>query len=490
MTIGFNSVPSNVRVPWLYAEFDNSAAQQGPNQQPYKVLMFGPKLPAGSAVEGSVNLINSSGLNADTLFGQGSLLAHMAKAFREVNTVNELYAVPLDDALASVAAAGSLEFLTPASGSGVFAAYIAGRRYAFAVANGDTEADMATALVAAITADADALVTAAVNGGNADLVDLTAKNKGVQGNDIDIRVNYGSDDETPAGVTFTIVAMAAGAGQPDLSTAIAGLPDEQYILMISPWVDSTTRAAIEQELGDRFGPLQQIDGYCHYYKKDSLGNLVTFGSGLNSQFTVVHRAGGPEHGASQISRKVALIARAAEIDPARPFQNLEVTGMLAEDESERLPLEDRNTLLYNGIATDKIVAGKVILERVITTYQKNNAGAADTSYLDLNSLLTLSYLRYDWRNYMLGKYPRHKLANDGTRFSEGQPIMTPGLGKAEAIAKFRQWEFAGLVEGADQFKEQLIVERNQSDPNRLDFLLPPDLINQLRVIGTQFKFLL
>lgn len=490
MSIAFNEVPSNLRVPFLYAEFDNSAAQQGPNQQPYRVLMFGPKLVAGSAAEGTVNLISSGAGEVDALFGQGSLLSAMAKSFREANTFNELYCVPMDDTGPSVAAAGSYEFLTPATASGVFSAYIAGRRYAFAVAAADTEATMATALIAAVTADADALVTAAVNGGNADLVDFTAKNKGLQGSDIDIRLNYQSDDVTPAGVTGTIVGMAAGAGQPDLATTIAGLPDTQYILWVSPWVDSGNRVLIETELSDRFGPIRQNDGYCQYYKTDTLSNLVTFGDGLNSQFTVVHRAGGPEHGASQISRKAGIIARAGEIDPARPFQTLTVTGMLAEDESEQLPSEDRNTLLFNGIATDKVISGVVKIERVITTYQTNDAGAADVSYLDLNTLLTNSFLRYDWRNYILGKYPRHKLANDGTRFSEGQPIMTPGLGKAEAIKKFREWELDGLVEGADQFKEQLIVERNTSDKNRLDFLLPPDLVNQLRVIGTQFKFLL
>ena len=59
-----------------------------------------------------------------------------------------------------------------------------------------------------------------------------------------------------------------------------------------------------------------------------------------------------------------------------------------------------------------------------------------------------------------------------------------------AIAKFRQWEEQGLVEGIDQFKADLIVERNISDVNRLDFMLPPDLINQLRVTGVKIGFLL
>ena len=44
-------------------------------------------------------------------------------------------------------------------------------------------------------------------------------------------------------------------------------------------------------------------------------------------------------------------------------------------------------------------------------------------------------------------------------------------------------EDAGLVENADAFKEALVVQRNAQDSDRLDFLLPPDIVNQLRVIG-------
>ena len=68
--------------------------------------------------------------------------------------------------------------------------------------------------------------------------------------------------------------------------------------------------------------------------------------------------------------------------------------------------------------------------------------------------------------------------------------MTPKVAKAEAIARFRLWEELGLVEDIDQFKEELIVERNAQDVNRLDFLLPPNLINQLRVVGVKIGFIL
>tara|TARA_Y100000310_G_scaffold243676_1_gene248267 strand:- start:34330 stop:35802 length:1473 start_codon:yes stop_codon:yes gene_type:complete len=490
MTIGFNEVPSSIRVPFLYAEFDNTGAQQGSNQQPYRVMMMGPKIAAGSADAEKIYQIDSGASQVDSLFGQGSLLASMIKSFREVNTLNELYVIPVDDDVASVAATGSIEITASPTKAGVLAFYVAGKRVAISVAAAQSTDSIASDLQAAIAANADLLVSAAVDGGNASLVNLTAKNKGITGNDIDLRVNFSADDETPESLIEVITAMSGGVGQPDLSNAIAALDDKQYIFFVCPFNDAISIAALEQELTGRFGPLKQNDGYCFYYYVGTLSEQTTFGNSKNSQFTMVLDALGPEHGASQISRVAARVCQAGEIDPGRPFQTLEVLGMDVPSQEEQRSLEDRNTLLFNGIFTLKVVANRVVIERVITTYKVNNAGAADISYLDLNTLLTLSYLRYDWRNYMLGKYPRHKLANDGTRFSEGQPVMTPGLGKAEAIQRFRLWEFNGLVEGVDQFKEQLIVERNQADPNRLDFLLPPDLINQLRVMGVQFKFLL
>lgn len=61
--------------------------------------------------------------------------------------------------------------------------------------------------------------------------------------------------------------------------------------------------------------------------------------------------------------------------------------------------------------------------------------------------------------------------------------------KAELIGLFQEWEFVALVEDSDQFARELIVERNQSDPNRLDVQMPPNLVNQLRVTAIQIQFI-
>lgn len=489
MTVPFNSVPANLRVPFLYAEFDNSNAVSGPQTQPYNTLMIGPMLNTGTKAEKTKHLITSK-KQAQEFFGVGSLLAEMAAKYIANNRTNELHCIGLNDDAAGVAAAGSVKVTGAPTAAGTLAVYIAGKACKVAVASGASLASIATALQAVMDADDELLVSAAVDGADTAKINLTAKNKGLPGNDIDIRVNYFSDEELPAGLGVTIVGMTGGATNPDLEDALAVIGDGQYIMMVSAFRDAANMGLIEAELAGRFGPIKQNDGYCHYGAKGTLSELNAIGDARNSQFSLIHRAGGPTHPASQVAAKVAIIAAAGQIDPARPFQTLAVPGILPESEVEQLELEDRNILLYHGIATDKVVGTQVVLERVITTYKKNNAEADDTSYLDLNTLLTLSYLRYDWKNYMLRKYPRHKLASDGNRFAAGQPIMTPKLGKAEAVAKFKEWQFNGLVEGLDQFKAGLIVERAAGDVNRLDFLLPPDLVNQLMVIGTQFGFLL
>jgi phage tail sheath gpL-like len=137
----------------------------------------------------------------------------------------------------------------------------------------------------------------------------------------------------------------------------------------------------------------------------------------------------------------AQIGLAAQNDPARPFQTLALVGIYAPKEADRFTLEERNTLLFNGIATSFVDAGgNVLLETIITTYKKNAFNSPDISYLYLNTLLTLSYLRFDLKARITSRFPRHKLANDGGRYAPGQAVVTPNSVKAEVISKFREWE--------------------------------------------------
>ena len=488
MPISFNEVPSQIRVPFAYIEFDNSKANQGLSIQPYKALLIGQKTSSGTATALTPENITSKEQAAE-LFGSGSQLFHMAEGFFANNDIIELDAVALDDPGSSVAATGSFAITGTATASGTLSTYIGGKKTSVLVSSGDTASEVATALAAAISADTTLSVSASASTGT---VTVTAKNKGLVGNQIDLRTNYAKEDKVPAGLSVSISAMSSGSGTPDLSLLWAAMGDTHYNIMVAPFTDSNSITAFKAELEDRNGPLRQIDAMLFMAEVGSFSELTTLGESINSQFiSLTSTQKSPTLPYYYSAAIAAQAANAASIDPARPFQTLKLSGVLAPQESDKYTLEERNLHLYDGIATTYVSAGNdVLIERLITSYRQNALGANDPSYLDVNTLLTLSYLRYDFRNYFLNKYPRVKLANDGTRYGSGQAIMTPKLGKAEAIARFRLWEEQGLVEGAEQFKDQLIVERNSQDPNRLDFLMPTDLVNQLRITGVQFQFLL
>lgn len=486
MSISFNSIPANNRVPFVFVEFNNTNAIQGTGLKAYKALLLGQKLAAGSATA-NVPVRVTSAAQGISLFGEGSMLHHMLEKWFATNKTTALWVIPQEDNGAGVKAQGTLTFTGPATGAGAINLYFAGRKISVAVAAADTATAIATAVAAAINAKPSLGVTATSALG---VVTFDYVHKGLVGNEFDTRANYFDGEALPAGVGLTIVQLTGGTLNPVLTAAIAAMGEEQYDVIATGYNDATSLTAIEAEMADRFGPLRQNDGVVFTAKNGNFAALTALGDSRNSPHVSISAMyKHPSHVAQFAAALAAVVAFYGNIDPARPFQTLAVAGELPASETDRFTNAERNLLLFDGISTNNVDAGGLVrLERMITTYQENALGADDVSYLDVTTMLTLSFLRYDFRNYFASKYPRHKLANDGTRFGEGQAVMTPALGKAEAIAKFRAWEELGLVENAEDFKANLIVERNSGDVNRLDFLLPPNLINALVTTAAQIDF--
>lgn len=491
MAISFLQVPIGVKVPGNFVEFDTSKAIQGVSIQPYNVLMIGQRLSAGTKPEGQIDTITSAS-QAREFYGKGSMLFHMLDTFIAENQgLNSLSAISLDDDGAAVAAAGSYEILTPPTADGTLSLMIGGRRYRVAVLDADTEEDVIDKLVAEITADEDRLVDVVKNGVNADLMDITARNAGLVGNDIDIRENFFDDEELPAGITSTITPMASGATNPDISSVITAMGEIEFKVIIMPYSDSANLLAMQTELQDRWGPIRQNDGHLIFCRKEAFAAHDTFLDGRNNEQETVMNISGPTPTFQWAANIGAIVAQEAQRDPARPMQTVALSQVLAPRDDEQFSFGERDLLLKAGSSTYFVDGSQIVrIERLRTTRIENEFGALDEALADLNPKLTLSYLRFDYRTMLTLKFPRHKLADDGTRFAPGQAIVTPKILKTEAVARFRLWEELGLVEGAEQFKRDLIIERNSSDPNRADHLLPPDLVNQLRVNGVQIGFLL
>ncbi len=175
-------------------------------------------------------------------------------------------------------------------------------------------------------------------------------------------------------------------------------------------------------------------------------------------------------------------------DASRPTQSGSMPGLDPAPASDRFTLTERQSLLNYGLATAYYEGGYVRIQRSITTYQKNAYGQADNSYLDSETMHQSAYIIRRMQSVITSKYGRHKLANDGTRFGAGQPIVTPSTIRGELIAQYSKLELEGHVENADLFAEHLVVERDTQDPSRVNVLFPPDYINGLRIFAMLNQF--
>lgn len=482
-------VSTSFLVPFVSVEFDASQAQQGPSVLPYTAILVGQKLAAGSAAANAILPVTSPE-QVMAYAGRGSMLHLMAKRWFEANKSTKVYIGVLADDGAGVAASGTITVTGPATAAGTIALYIGGQRITVAVASGDAQNTIASAINAAINAALDLPVTSSVA---TNVVTVTHRHKGLVGNSTDVRHSYQDGEALPSGVALAIVALASGTTAPVLTTLLANMGDQWFHIWAHPYTDATNLSAIEAKLVERFGPLKMIDGVAITSAAGTHASLVTLGDGRNSPHSAIVAQPGknplippPEFA----SHAAGIVAYYGQADPARPFQTLPmVSSILPPADVDLFTLDERNLLLQDGIATTAVGAGKVVqLERMVTTYQVNAGGAADAAYRDVTTMLTLMYLRYAFRARMTSRYPRHKLANDGTRFGPGQFVITPKIGKGEACAWFRQMEELGLVENFDQFKRDLVVVRNGTDVNRLDFTLPCDLVNFLAHAAALMQF--
>ena len=485
MPISFNEIPNNTKVPLFYAEFDNSRASTALGAG-LEALLIGQKLTAGTignAVPVEVNSVEQ----AKTFFGKGSMLARMAEKYfinnNGKNSVTCIAAAEPSGSALSVAVA----FTGTTSAAGVVNLYAGGRRYQTAIPAGTNAAGSASAVTLTIGADTESVFTAAVSGHT---LTLTHKQVGTANNSTAVELNYYDNDVFPTGVTAT-ATRTAGTGDVNLNSVINALPDKAFRLIACPFTNTSALTAMQTELADRFG-IRQLDGYAIHAKKDTLADLTTFGDTLNSQFTtIVGYDGGLEDEAEWAAAVVGATMAPAQEDPARPFQTLQLKGLVAPQPVDLFSRVNRESLLTSGIATFFTSPnGDALIERLVTTFKRNQFGSPDNSYMDLNTLLTLALIRNEVKTMTESKYPRHKIGNDGQIYGLGQAIITPKTYKTELVALASSWVERAYIEDLDTFKTNLIVQRNTVDPNRLDVLMPPDLVNQLRIVGVKIQFLL
>ena len=489
MPMSFNEIPINLLTPGAVLEIDNSRAIPGQVNLRQKILVIGPMLSSGTATAATLVRIFNQKM-ADDYFGVGSILAAMIKAVMKNTAGVDLFAMGLADEEGAAAASGTITVTGPASANGTIALYINDRKINVPVLNGDSANTIASAINSKLNTEPELPVTSSVT---TNVVTLAAKNKGTLGNQMVITHSFlgkAAGEALPSGVGLTITALSAGATDPNLATAIAALSEETFDHIVQPFTDTTSLTALKTEMDSRWSAARMLYGHSYAAKKETLSNLSTFATLLNQRnLTVMGFTGSLTPSWIWASAYGGQSAWSLSIDPARTLQTLPLVGVMAPKAEDRFTLEEQNVLLGLGIATFTVDDdGTVRIQRAVTTYKKNVANVPDPSYRDTETLATLQRLAQEVRIRIALKFPRVKLAPNGSRIGFGQALVTPNDIRAELVALFSEWEERGLVHDFAQFKQDLRVDINADDPNRVDVLLPPNLVNQLRITAIQLQF--
>jgi phage tail sheath gpL-like len=501
MPISFANIPSNIKVPLYWVELDPSMAGL-PNIN-LRALMVGVMISDGTATHDVPIPIGSQAM-ADQAFGPGSELSRMFQAYYANNLANEVWGLPVAEPTGGTAATGAITITSPPSSAGTLWLYVAG-----SLVNGinimttDTVDEIATAI-------ADQINNAYVDGDPAlpvsataalGVVTLTSLFKGVNGNEITVSLNYlGSlgGQITPPGLGITLPTggvLAGGVGVPTFTNAISNIQKLGFEYVAMGYTDTNSLFVWDQEYGftdsGRWGWQRQQFGHLFSAKRGLYGALITFGDTLNSgvESIMAMEAACPTPMFEIAAAYAGKAQRALSNDPARPLQSLTLNKMKAAPIQDRFDFEELNSLALNGLAIQEVGSdSQPMILREQTTYQLNLYGQSDDAYELVTTLATLAKLLRNQKQAITSKFPRSKLADDGTKFGPGQAIVTPGIIKAELVNEYQLDMWNGLVENLSAFKANLQVERDTNDPNRVNVLYPPDLINQLRVFAVLAQF--
>lgn len=469
--VEFNHIPSSIRKPGVYTEYNTEGAVTALPVNPQEVLIVAP-MTAESETAFSEPVKLFSDVEAQNRFGVGSWCHLMVRNALKNNTNIRLTVIGLADNEAGVAATGSVQFAGTAQSVGVVALTVAGIRYQMAVAKGETDIALATRLVAVLNGANDCPVKAELAGGNK-TVQLTAKSKGEIGNDISLSVKNSVSD-----LAVSVSAMDGGQVNAEIAGALASVAGSHFNLIISPFTDNINAVALRDHLEAVSAPTAKKPAIGVMAFNGTMARGATFTSSLNSErLTVAWYKGAVEPNALIAAGYGAVIA--SEEDPARPLNTLEVKGLSVVDNAQLPTFSEFNQALYNGLTPLEVVNQRVRIMRAITTYTKSPTNTDDPSFLDLTSIRTLDYVRYAIEQRIELRFPRSKLNN-----------RVAVKVRSEILDVLYRLEEKEVIENVDVHKANLLVVRNSDDVNRLDCQIPADVVNGLHVVANRIDLIL
>lgn len=208
MAISLDNIPTTIRVPLAYVEFNNENAVSGTAANPYRLLVLGQKTSAGTHPKLSPVLVTSAD-QAQSFSASAPCCTPCLRPSKRPTAMSRRGRSPAEDNESGQKAAATVTLSGSTTKSGTLWLYVGGVSVSCKVVAGEELSAVATRLASAVNADATLPVTAQAA---EKVVTLTCRWAGLTGNDLDLRMGvYGED--TPAGLVATCTAFTGGTGE-------------------------------------------------------------------------------------------------------------------------------------------------------------------------------------------------------------------------------------------------------------------------------------
>jgi phage tail sheath gpL-like len=338
---------------------------------------------------------------------------------------------------------------------------IGDRRYSTPVASGATAAQQSVLLTAEIELDARrymsaVTVTASTN--------LTAIQDGTHGNNITIAV-----ETIPAGLTCSPTQPSSGATNPDIDNLVAALAaSKRYHRIVTQYDIAADLLKIETEASDRWDGDRGLPCMVYTATSGVIATLQSYGAARNNRTSVVMGTGTSPTPSWIWAAQVAGASAAGPSTPYVPRTGILLPNCEAPVASAQFDKDERNTLLNTGISTWKAdPSGQVTIDRLITTFQTDSAGAASIAYLEEALMLELA-LYGDRLRALSAEYSGYNVGANGSGFDSGVKVVTPNQFAARIAGLYTNMIREGRAQNYDAFVATLIAEITGSNPYQLD----------------------
>jgi len=413
------TITPNSKAAFKGVGFRNEAFSVGGGAIARKINIIGTYDPALTEVVADEPIRVFSPEDGGSKFGFGFMIHRLLLWLYRGSQGIETWVTPQAEAGGSAASTGNIDFAgSVVTKAGTLAFYAAAWRIVTNLFVDDDEDSIAIAFAAAINADADAPITAAVDGVTTSQVNLTAKSKGPWGDDITLSFNLGFGEELPDGVAQATTPMSGGSGVPDVQDALDawGTGDQQNDEWFTDVIcgygqDSSTLDKISAYNG------LANDATGNYAKEVGrpfralVGDTVADTAGLNALIAladaraetdmtngVIAEPGSYHHPMELAAVAMGVMARINSIRAEEGYIDRALPGLIPSPLATRWTndYDNRDIAVKAGISTTKVANGVVYLQNMLTFYRPSSLPIDSNAW---RSMRNISIIQSMWATH-------------------------------------------------------------------------------------------